>query len=246
MSGRYDPLSPERVAALVAPVIDRLRSGIARSVMARSGEIVGEFGVGEHAGVTMAMLRNALPTRTVTREELRTVLRYVAPEQVEAGVAEAVAGGLLDDDGALRATARGRACLDRFYAIGSDVVASLWSGHEARVDALLGLTKRLVDAAMETGGPAFAVMAPPYEPAGAGPAMRLAEQLTPLRFHRFDAHISAWEAEGLTVAEVQALGPGPVRDRIEDETNRLAAPPYAALEPAERVELLGGLGALPN
>ena len=46
--------------------------------------------------------------------------------------------------------------------------------------------------------------------------------------------------------KVQSLGAGPQRDRIEDETNRLAAAPYAALDPAERVDLLGGLGALPN
>ena len=77
-------------------------------------------------------------------------------------------------------------------------------------------------------------------------AMRLAEHLTSLRFHRYDAHVGAWRAEGLTVDEVQALAPGPVRDRIEAETNRRAAPPYAALDPAGRLELLAGLGALPN
>lgn len=122
VSDGHDPIPPERVAALVAPVIDRLRNGIARSVMARSGEIIGGFGVGEHAGVTMAMLRNALPTRTVAREELRTVLRYLPPERIDAGIADAVAAGLLDDDGALRATARGRECLDRLYATGSDAL----------------------------------------------------------------------------------------------------------------------------
>ncbi|MDP1806171.1 MAG: hypothetical protein Q8K72_13450 [Acidimicrobiales bacterium] len=76
--------------------------------------------------------------------------------------------------------------------------------------------------------------------------MRLAERLTPLRFHRFDAHVAAWEAEGLTAQEVQTLDAGPVRDRIEEATNRLSATPYAVLDAGERVELLGGLGALPN
>ena len=246
MPGPSDPFSAERVAALVAPVIDRLRNSMVRAVKARGGEVAAEFGIGEPAGMTMGMLRNALPCRTVTRAELYAVLRYVPPAQVDAGVAETVAAGLLDDDGALRATVRGRHCVDRLYAIGSGFVTDLWSGHEARVDSLLRLTERLLDAAEKTGGPAFAVMFPPYEPPGAPPAMRLAERLTPLRFHRFDAHVAAWEAEGLTVEQVQSLGAGPVRDRIEHETNRLAAAPYAALDLAERVELLGGLGALPN
>lgn len=234
------------MAALVAPVIDRLRHAMVNAVRVHGGDLAREFGIGERAGMTMGMLRNALPRRTVMRGELYAVLRYLPPAQVDAGVAEAVAAGLLVDDGELRATARGRESLDRFYAIGSGVITSLWSGHQSRVESLLRLTARLLDAASESGGPAFAVMAPPYEPVGATPAMRLAEQLTPLRFHRFDAHISAWKAEGLTVEEVQSLGAGAVRDRIEEATNRLAAPPYVALDPGERVEFLGGLGALPN
>jgi hypothetical protein len=246
VAGPDDPLSAERVAALVAPVIDRLRNTMVRAIKGRGDELVSQFGAGGPALQTLGMLRNALPIRAVTREELGAVLRYLPPAEVDAGVAEAVAAGLLDDEAELRATARGRACLDRLYALGADVVGDLWSGHEARVESLLGLTARLLDAASQTGGPAFAVMFPPWEPAGATPAMRLAERLTPLRFHRFDAHIQAWEAEGLTVEEVQALGAGPVRDRIENKTNRLAGAPYAALHPAERVELLGGLGALPN
>ena len=217
-----------------------------RAIKARRGELAAEFGIGEPAGTTMGMLRNALPCRTVTRAELYAVLRYVPPAQVDAGVAEAVAAGLLDEDAELRVTARGLDCLDRLYALGSGAVTELWSGHEARVDSLLLLTQRILDAAEKTGGPAFAVMFPPYEPAGTTPAMRLAERLTPVRFHRFDAHIAAWEAEGLTVDEVKSLGAGPRRDRIEDETNRVAGAPYAALDPTERVELLGGLGALPN
>ena len=241
-----DPVSAVRVAALVAPVIDRLRNAVVRAIRAHGSELAVEFGVGEPAGTPMGMLRNALPCRTVTRAELYTVLRYVPRAQVDAGVAEAVGAGLLEEGPDLRATARGLDCLGRLYALGCSAVTDLWSGHEARVDVLLGLTARALDAAARTGGPAFAVMFPPYEPADPTPAMRLAEQLTPLRYHRFDAHVAAWEAEGLTVEEVQSLCAGPVRDRIEDETNRLAAAPYAALDPGERAELLGGLGALPN
>jgi hypothetical protein len=72
------------------------------------------------------------------------------------------------------------------------------------------------------------------------------EALTPLRFHRSDAHAAAWRAEGLTADEIRDLGPGPQRERIEAETNRRAAAPYAVLSAEERFILLSGLGALPN
>jgi hypothetical protein len=231
---------------LVAPVIDRLRNAIARSAMAHVGALGREFGVGEAGAVTMAMLRNALPVRAVTRQQVHAVLAYLPPARVEAGISEALAAGLLVEADALGATERGGALLVRIHALVSDFVSNLWAGHEDRVDSLLALTAPVLEAAAETGGPAWAVMAPPYEPAGATAAMRLAERLTPLRFHRYDAHVAAWKAEGLRVEEVQALAAGPVRDRIERETNRRAAPPYAALDPTGRLELLAGLGALPN
>lgn len=241
-----DPARPEHIARLVAPVIDRLRNALVRSITVHRDALFQEFGVGEGAGLTMGMLRNALRARPVTRAQLRAVLRYLPPDQVDAGADDALAAGLVEGEGALAVTDRGRLFLDRLYSAGSSFVAECWSGHEERVERLLELTETVLDAAMAMGGPAFAVMSPPYEPPGAPAAMRLAERLTPLRFHRFDAHIAAWEAEGLTVEEVQALPAGPVRDRIEEETNRLAAPPYAALDPVGRLELLGGLGALPN
>ena len=236
----------QQVAALIAPVVDRLRNAVSRAVMARAGELTQAYGVGDGGAIIMAMLRNALPNRAVTRGQLGAVLMYMPPAQVDAGVAEAIAAGLLGDDGSLAATDRGRAFLEALYGMLSDAVAAMWAGHDAQVEALLPLTATVLAAASETGGPAFAVMAPPYEPTDAATSIRLAERLTPLRFHRFDAHVAAWQAEGLAVEEVQALGPGPVRDRIEEETNRRAAAPYAALDPPSRLELLGGLGALPN
>jgi hypothetical protein len=246
VSGRHDADSAEQVAALVAPVIDRLRNAVVQAIMAHQADLAGEFGVGMGGGLTMGMLRNALPMRPVTREQLRTVLRYVPVAQVDAGADDAIATGLVEGDGALVVTDRGRDYLNQLYGIGSTFLIERWAGHEDRIERLLELTGRVLDAAGETGGPAFAVMSPPHEPPGAAAAMRLGERLTPLRFHRFDAHIAAWEAEGLTVDEVQSLEAGPVRERIEKETNRLAAAPYAALDPAERLELIGGLGALPN
>jgi hypothetical protein len=238
---------PARIAGLVAPVIDRLRNAVAGKVMARGNELTSASGVPEEAVRTLAMLRNRMPDGAVTRDDLVAVLRYLPVAQVDEGIAKALdAGVLTTETEGLRFTDRGRAVVEDLYRLMTDIVTVLWAGHEERVATLLDLTARALDVAATTAGPAFAVMYPPYEPAGTPPAMVLAERLTPLRFHRFDAHVAAWQAAGLTVEQVVALPPGPVRQQTEDDTNRRAAAPYAALDAAERLDLLGGLGALPN
>jgi hypothetical protein len=239
---------PARVAAQIAPIIDRLRNAVSGLVLARSAELTSAAGVPEEAIRTVAMLRNRMPDRPVTRDQVVTVMRYVPVPQVDAGIARALDAGLLHGaaHGELRLADRGRTAVEQLYRLMSDIVGGLWAGHDARVATLLDLTARALDAAARSAGPAFAVMHPPYEPPAAPPAVVLAERLTPLRFHRFDAHVAAWEAAGLTVEEVVALPPGPERDRIEDDTNRRAAAPYAALDPRERQQLLDDLGRLPR
>jgi hypothetical protein len=56
---------------------------------------------------------------------------------------------------------------------------------------------------------------------------------------------AAWRTAGLTIEQLRALPDGPARQAIEDETNRLDEPPYAALTTDECLELLAGLGAFP-
>jgi len=109
-----------------------------------------------------------------------------------------------------------------------------------------GLAARAVRAAAVDGGDTFSLLAPSQEPADASEAALLSERLTGLRFHRFDAHVAAWRAAGLTADQIKALRNGPARAAIEAETNRRASTPYATLDPAERLELLAGLGALPG
>jgi hypothetical protein len=242
-----DPLAPERIAALIAPVLDRLRTAIARRVPERAGHLE-SFGLAGPAVQTLAMLRNTMPDRSVTRDQLASVFVYAPASQVDASLAALVEGGLLasPDDGRFRLGGRGRECVAELYRVMAAIVDELSAGHEALVTSLAGLADRAVGAAQATGGPAFGVMAPPYEPDGATAAALLAERLTPLRFHRFDAHVAAWQAAGLTADEIRVLAPGPRRDEIEDQTNRRAATPYAALDAAERLQLVAGLGALPN
>ncbi|GAB3437175.1 hypothetical protein [Flindersiella endophytica] len=94
------------------------------------------------------------------------------------------------------------------------------------------------------GGGVFVALGLPYERAGDPPGLVLFNRLAVLRYHRADAHAAAWAAEGLTAQEMQALHSGELRERIEAETNRLAAQPYAALTEAERQAFLAGLAAL--
>lgn len=50
----------------------------------------------------------------------------------------------------------------------------------------------------------------------------------------------------MTVDQIEAMGPGPEREAIEAETNRLDAPVYEALDAGGRLVLLASLGALPD
>jgi hypothetical protein len=163
-------------------------------------------------------------------------------------VAELAGGSFIaaDESGTVALSDRGREAVAELYAVTARLVDELWAGHEDLSNKLAALAHRAVAAAAGTGGPAFAVMAPPWEPPDASAAMLLAERLTPLRFHRFDAHVAAWRSAGLTVETVQDLPPGDQRDEIEAETNERAGAPYEVLTPSERFELCTGLGALPN
>lgn len=241
-------LSPERVAAAVAPILDRLRVAIAHRVPAAAAHLLTEHGLTASAMQTLGMLRNTMPDRPVRRSQVFDVFAYTQPATVAAAVDELTQARLLEElpDDQLRLAEAGRSCLHELYGCMTGIVDELWAAHAGRVSVLAPLAAQALDAAADSGGSAFAVVAPVYEPPDASPAMHLAELLTPLRFHRFDAHIAAWHAAGLTVEEVQALPEGPQRDAIERETNRRAALPYAALSPDDRFTLVAGLGALPS
>ncbi|MEO3892706.1 hypothetical protein [Nonomuraea sp. B5E05] len=90
-------------------------------------------------------------------------------------------------------------------------------------------------------GGALEVAAPPYEPEGTSPGVLLFNRIAALRHHRADAHATAWQAQGLTAAGIVALADGPLRARIEAETNLRAASAYRTLSADERDTLHGGL-----
>jgi hypothetical protein len=235
-----------RLARDIAPHLDRVRIAIAHAMRDRLMPLAAELGFGPEAGAFLAMLRNLPPDRTATRAGLDAVFLYQPPNTVDDGLAALVAIGFITVSDEVALTDAGRAALLRMSEVGAEVGAALWSGVSLDFDHLVGIAGRVIDAAADSGGEAFRVMAPPYVAPGMSSAFLFAEQLTSLRFHRFDAHIAAWRAAGLSVAQVQALEDGPLRDAIEDATNEGASLPYAAISAKDRVELLRAVTLLPG
>ena len=193
-------------------------------------------------------LRNPFAAgRPVRRDDLPEVYRYQEREAIWQAVDRSIEGGLLTEssDGVLAPTDRGKAFLTDLFALHSRVLAERWGGQVTRVSRLNDRLARLLAEAAATAGPAWRVQAPPHEPPEVDPGVWLLNRLSTLRYHRADAHAAAWQAAGLTAAEMVALPPGPAREAIEHDTDVRAAAPYRLLSPDERLELLADLAALP-
>jgi hypothetical protein len=233
-------------AAAVAPEIDRVRIAIAGEMRARTAEFA-DTGVTPPTLGTFAMLRNLPPSRRASRVGLDEVFIYQPRDATAAALAELETAGLIWSDASeVGLTAAGVAVVDRLLGISDEVVTQLWAGADLDFVRLRSIANNALRAAAADGGLAFGVVAPLYEPAGRTPAGGFAEALTPLRFHRFDAHIAAWRGAGLSLDQVQALASGDQKDAIEADTNARASTPYVALSENERDELLQALRNLPG
>jgi hypothetical protein len=238
-------LGPVAFAGLVAPAVDRaFRSAMARP-RAEARELIARYAP-DHPPGPLIEFRTALgwPGRSVTTTQAAAVLRY---RDLAAFRAEVEAHPLLavDPADAFRATDAGHEFLLGLLRVQGEVLSDAWRAHADRVNRLVHVLGRLLSAAAETGGDAFAAMAPPYEPPGVPDAAVLLNRLGTLRYHRADAHAGAWQAAGFTAAAILAEPPGERRDAVEAETNRGAAAPFAARDKGERLAFLADLAALP-
>jgi hypothetical protein len=239
----------ERFAALIAPAIDRVFVAGMTSGRERGGhDVVRRYGGSPAVGALIEFRTSlAWPGRAVGPEGLAAVGRYRDPVEFGRFLDEHLEHGTLEPAfGGFRATELGHRFLRELFDVQADATGELWAGHADRVTRLCGVLDPLVKAAERTGGDAFAAMAPVYEPPGAAASLVLLNRLTALRYHRADAHAAAWGGAGLTAKEIASMPPGPRRDAIEAETNRLASPPYEALGAGERLGLLADLAALPG
>lgn len=237
-----------RYAALIRPVIDRVYVGLRTAARGRVQMVYDEYKLrpGFESSFYFGLLARPLPA-----EGFAAVTTYSGSDmtnELTQGVAE------VDADGTWRLTGLGRELALAVQRALGEFAEEFWDRKPidtmpglAVVPRLADLVGRLLEAGESTGGPAFRAMAPVYEPPGASAALCLSSRLGALRHHRADAHRAAWKAAGLTLTQLRALPPhGPQRQAIEDETNRLDEPIYRMLSPAERDELLAGLGALPG
>jgi hypothetical protein len=238
-------VSPHQFAPLIAPVIERLTLTVVQEAMTRAAGTPVAGAAPPDAMRMLGQLRIALLARPVTAAGLAAVYRYRVAEDIRCDVDGLRAAGLIDvaGDGAIAATDRGRAVLTQMYQVTAGIARELWAGHGG-LDEVSDLTGRVVQAALASGGPAYATMAPPYEPADATAELLLHTRLSALRYHRADAHAAAWQAARLTSTTTIELAAGPARDAIEAETNRRNGLAYATLSRDERAALLASLAAL--
>ncbi|MGN9837589.1 hypothetical protein ACTMTI_05655 [Nonomuraea sp. H19] len=225
-------------SAAIAPIIDAAHVNVHASARRAATKLA------ETSGVTPGLLydlRFALPLRPVTRPHLATIYRYADAAGHEDGIREHLREGTLaeDRDGLLRLTETGLEFVHRLYEVHTAAAERVWAGHD--LPGLAGLAGRVLDRAERVPGGALALVAPPYEPEGAAPGALLFNRLAALRYHRADAHAAAWQAAGLSVAEIVGLRDGPLRAGIEADTNLRAAAPYRTLSEAERDTLYDGL-----
>ncbi|MEU8246270.1 hypothetical protein [Nonomuraea sp. NPDC048916] len=218
-------------AATIAPVINAVHINVHASASTGADGLLMD-------------LRYRLPLGPLTRGSLAAVYRYGNAAELDAEISDHLRQGTLieDGEGALRPTPAALAAIDGLYAAHAAATRRIWTTHD--LETLAALAGRILDAAEPDPGGAFAVMTPPYEPEGTPAGVLLFNRLAALRYHRADAHAAAWHAAGLTVAGIVDLSAGPLRDRIEDDTNRRAAQPYHALDDQELKVLFEGLLAL--
>ncbi|WP_170222801.1 hypothetical protein [Nonomuraea turkmeniaca] len=222
-------------AAAIAPVIDAAHVNVHAAALKAVTELA------ETSGVTPGLLsdlRFVLPLRPVSRAQLAGIYRY-GKADVQEHLRE---GTLVEDDGVLRLTAEGLEFIDRLYAVHAAAAERVWDGHD--VPGPAELVGRVLDRAVREPGAssgALEAVAPPYEPEGAAPGLVLFNRLAVLRYHRADAHAAAWQAAGLSAAEIVGLRDGPLRAGIETDTNVRAGAAYEALSANERETLYDGL-----
>lgn len=233
--------SPSQCAALVAPQVDRLRIAMGRAGNARMSELIKPFDLDDSSGYVLAMMRNMFPSRSVRLSDFERVFTY-QPGLVQSALPVLRSKGLVEvTESTVRLADAGTSVIGEVHRIAGEMARALWSTADDGVKVAHALVSRALESTPPVTG-AYAVLAPPH--ASGDPAADLAEQLSSVRFHRYDAHIDAWESLGFTVATVRELE-GPERDAIEEDTNRRDGRLWDTLEPSDRETLVDVLRALP-
>lgn len=227
----------EPFAADIAPLIDKTVIAMHRAVGPTGGQLVRQAGL-PNAGLLVDLLIPLL-AGPADIPALHSIERYTPYERFIDGIEQHVAQGMLRrSGGVVTATPAGLELLRDVRRAQGIAISELWSDRSDAVARLRPLADKVLNS-VDDPGPAFSLQKPPVQADSA--AQGLHDRLTSLRYYRADAHAAAWQAAGLTTAEMVA---GPPRETIEAETNRLAARPYKILFEGERDSFLDALKAL--
>jgi hypothetical protein len=195
-------------AAEIGPQLDRLRLGVMRAAVEaamKSGMLAGS-GLDPDMLAVFAMLRNAYPDRSVPVRNFRAPYIYQDSAKFEAALSRMVETGLVDiaRTESVTLSEPGRILTAQIRAVTAQAADDLWGSDLLPV---LPLADRclLAAAATATADGAFHLVAPPHDEPDDSDATRLAERLTGLRWHRFDAHVAAWTSAGLSAHSVTDL-----------------------------------------
>ena len=235
---------PEDFAAVVAAEVDRCRLAVALGIEDASAQLASEHGLVGPGGYVFSMLRNTLPDREVAVDDMRRLFIYDEAAYVQV-LPELVTLGLVSvRHRSVALTPSGRTLMLRLHDVSAEVADSLWLDRLAEVEVVVWLIDRVLAGSPPRGG-GYAVLAPIFAPDGASACAVLAEQLSAVRFHRFDAHVDAWLSRGLTAQGVRELDDDTLRAEIEADTNVRNAALWAVLDHSERDRVLKLLSSLP-
>lgn len=234
-------------AAMIRPVADRVSASVRVAARPLIADVQARTGLDPGFVISFYFGLLARPMSAAGFAAATTYSGADMTGELEQGIA------VVDADGTWHLTDSGRALALAVQDATAHAAQGLWSRQispilppERLVTRLAQLLERLLIAGTASCGPAFAAMAPVFEPSGATPALLVSSRLGALRHYRGDAHRSAWQSAGLTLPELLALPRDSAqRQAIEDETNRLDDTIYQVLSEEERWELLALLGALP-
>lgn len=237
----------EQYAGAVSRVVHRLRTAVQRRVARENEHFLHEWELTDAAATILGSLRNTVPDRLAPWTNVAASFVYEPPSTVMRGVDDLTERGLIETSGiGALLTTRGREAVAALFRVNGKITDELWGDSTATCDEVLPLLDTVARAGAETGGEAFGLIYPVYEPEDASSTLKVAGLLTALHFHRFDAHVGAWKSAGLSAQEAHLLTGGALWRVLQDETNARDAAPYSAIPRKQRVELLAGLGSLPG
>ncbi len=204
------PASPAEIASL----IDQLVVGVHRAVFAgRRKEVARQLDplglISPGRLLDLAEFYLAAPT---ARDVVVSRFRYDPRDEIDAIVDDWIRARALTPGGEVSPALRD--VFETLLGFRAEIAELFW--HEStHIDMVLHESTMALDHATGQLTTPFKLLPLPDRR-----AHRLHHVLTGLRYVRMDVHVLAWQAQGLSAAQMVQLPPGSQRDEIEADTNQ--------------------------